>query len=434
MKKIIILLVLFNFLSCSNHDDFSNEEPKNDDNTPEVSFKETFDNQIFEPNIDTQQVIEIIDAVEAVDGYILFTREAFQNGSKSNLKVYKFDFQFNLKWSILLNDSTESIPTFGGFFESNGEYVAVFSQSVSRGQYFNGEVKAVKFNESGAVIWNRKYYNFRNNNREEVYFSHDMIIPFVNHNGEKRFIIQSDSINNSFLSDKYFNELLIDNEFNVLEEKVIPYPQVGVYPFTQFLYDNLGNKYNYGANLFVIYFYGLPIYTRNALLMKYNKDNEVIYEKEYGTDPIDERFDKILIDNDKIVAIGRYGKESKNFFLRRSIFQLDNNSGSVIWHSLTDSHLLNDELFEIQTTIEYYGKDLIFDNDRNYLALFHESGGVTTLIKINKEGSFLWKYTNDKDTNGNFFQPSKVFTKDEEYIIFGVSNYNKLWVKKIKIE
>lgn len=101
---------------------------------------------------------------------------------------------------------------------------------------------------------------------------------------------------------------------------------------------------------------------------------------------------------------------------------MDSN-GNIVW-----------EIKEYEERYKYYGKDIIQDGD-NYLSLFDDRNGynVTTLIKSNNQGEILWKFKDGEKNNTENFLSQRVIKYNDEYLIFGIRDNNKLWVKKIKV-
>ena len=101
---------------------------------------------------------------------------------------------------------------------------------------------------------------------------------------------------------------------------------------------------------------------------------------------------------------------------------MDSN-GNIVW-----------EIKEHEERYQYYGKDIIQDGD-NYLSLFDDRNGynVTTLIKSNNQGEILWKFKDGEKNNTENFLSHRVLKYNDEFLIFGIRDNNKLWVKKIKV-
>lgn len=422
-KKILLLLsfsllILF-FNGCSSEEDLNENEVKSNE------FKVTYNNQI----LNKYSVVEILKIIESQDGFIIFTKESM---SKFIIRVTKIDRQFNEIWSFVINEgSSESNNEFGGVFElSNDEFIAVVNAFERPQGVISGVIYGVKFNSAGNISWKKKYVNPRNNYEDPFFFSNDLVLPFESNSDTHKFIIMTDSIKGSFV-EQFYNELTVDRDFNILNEQYFSFPKSTTEYLGQMKYDIFGNKFTYGSAKVVEFFVGDKEHSSmDAAILKYDVNNNILFHKMYGQVQRNEKFEHILVDNNKVITIGEYGDPRSSQIFRRWITQIDGNSGNITWQIIQDNPLLGGD------SIKYYARHICFDEDGSYLALFSEAsqkGSCSTLIKINKQGQILWTFTdNDKEgLNSYDFNPFKVVPKNGEYIIFG-SKGSKLWIKKVK--
>ncbi len=412
--KCISLIILFSlFLSCSEDE----KEIINDtdvDNSPIIEV--TFDGQI----INSISPFNVLKVIKSNNEFIILNTELVtQYPFNPTTRVSKIDSQFNLVWTFIV-DRTVNDEQLAGVFElNNNEFIAIFGKSGFSNQgLYDNEVFGLKFNSSGTILWEK---NYSMNNLD--YNTHlDNIIYFKNNDSnELKVMFKSDSTYNN-ADDFYYREVKINSDGDILENNKINNSTHGL--FYDIIYDNLGNKYNFGGNSVVDFYIGNSAFTSfDASLTKFNSNNSIIFNNLYGIPRIDDYFHRAINDNNnKINLIGKYGIDYSNQTEARWIVQMDSN-GNIVW-----------EIKEYEERYKYYGKDIIQDGD-NYLSLFDDRNGynVTTLIKSNNQGEILWKFKDGEKNNTENFLSQRVIKYNDEYLIFGIRDNNKLWVKKIKV-
>lgn len=430
------ILVSLLFLNCSKVDDFEENTPVKNDTIISEEFETIHNNQI----LSNHSAFGILKIIEDTDGFIIFSNvQVATTDDIAAIRISKIDNNFNEVWSFLINETdvlTESL--FGVFDLPNNEFIAILNKGEYKLVGPRSTTYALKFNSSGTILWKKQYKNEKPHNPSD-YLSHDLPIQFDNESNELKFMMRTDSLNiTTHMADQYFNEITIDKDFNILKEEVLPYDATQGYLFDRIKYDELGNKYTYSGKYFIDYYVGTAaVISMQWYLMKYNLKNELVFEQDYGIERQDEILDRILLDNNKIIAIGKYG-EKGNKNLHRAIFQINNNNGGVNWNIIEDNHLFSSNS---PTASTYIGCDIKFDDDGNYLVLFNDgtSGGsqtfnTATLIKINKEGKIMWRFMDGEFENQDHFTPYNIFVKNNEYLIFGLKDNSKLWLKKIKLK
>jgi len=424
---IFLTIIIFSllFIDCSDVDDFSEDSSAINDTIDTNGFEVTLDFQILKLYTPTR-ILKIIDEH---DGYLIFTEEIVSNDDINSIRIIKIDNDFNEKWSFLINETNYYEDLYGVFELTNGEYLAVLNTVKNYLGVIRSEVYGLKFSSSGTVLLKKSYLNPRN---FDSYVSHDMPIYFENNSNELKFMVISDSLYNNSEQRQYYNELTVDKNFNVLKEKILPFNTSSKYEFGQMIYNIFGNKYVYGNKWVLDYQIGNTKYgSLQAVLIKYGLENNQFYSNEFGEKKKDENFSKVLIDNNKIIAIGEHSNANNDYAYHRWITQIDENGGNIIWEIKQDNKLFTG------IYSSYVGIDIIKDIDSNYLALFAEGSSnekCSTLIKIDDKGKILWTITdtNDENYNSYSFYPCKIFIRNNEYLIFGMEKDNKLWVKKIK--
>jgi hypothetical protein len=417
MSKIIrfplfFLIISSLFLSCS-EDEKEIINDTNDNNSPIIDL--TFDSQI----INSISPFEFLKVIKSNNEFVIFTKEIL-TGSSFNvaIRVSKVDSDFNLIWTFVVDRTTEGEQLAGVFELNNDEFIAIFGKAgySSQGLHDN-EVFGLKFNSLGSILWEK---NYSMNNLD--YNTHlDNIIYFNNSSNELKVMFKSDSTYYN-ADDFYYREVKINSDGDILENNKIYNSTHGL--FFDIIYDNLGYKYNFGGNRVVDFYTGNSAFTSfDASLTKFNSNNSIIFNNLYGIPRIDDYFHRAIIDNNnKIILIGKYGIDYSNQTEARWIVQMDSN-GNIVW-----------EIKEYEERYQYYGKDIIQDGD-NYLSLFDDRNGynITTLIKSNNQGEILWKFKDGEKNNTENFLSQKVIKYNDEYLIFGIRDNNKLWVKKIKV-
>lgn len=408
MKSNILFLIisLFFFISCSKDDNELKNEPEGPIvNNPE--FEITFDSQI----LTSTNTLEILRIFKREDGFILFCTEITSEWPLTfGTRVIKIDNQFNQVWTFLVNE-INSTNFFGGVYElPNDEYILISSKNGVNGN----ETYGLKFNNSGNILWRK---NFNSTIAESgEYF--DFMIPFTSKSNRLKFITRSYTPD-----DSYFREVEINSDGEILANIELNYPDVN--QFGNIAYGNDGIKYNIGARALVDFLIGgAPSVSNDALLIKYNENNQVIFDKTYGMKRVDDSYHRILIDsNNKPTVIGTWGVDYAEHIEGRWIVRT-NSVGEIVW-----------EIKEYKKQYKYYGKDIIQDDDGNYLYLFDDfswGSNIVTLIKSNDNGEILWKFEDGIEGNLDRFTSAKVFKINGEYLIFGL-NEQKLWVKKMKV-
>lgn len=408
MKKIYSYLILFIvfFASCSKDELKDNQIPEeNTDN-----FELMLDNQILQ-GMNTLQILKI---VEKSDGYIIVDRFLVSEGPLvTGIRISKIDNQLNLVWTFQTTDNLYDI-VFSGLFElPNDEHIAILKENNGSGH----EVFGLKFNSSGNILWRKSY----STNNVDINTFLDQSVDFLTNGNSLKFMIVSDSTYYNE-NDFYFRELEINNNGNILQEKLVDF--IDINQFNTIIYDYTGNKYQYGARLLPD-FPGNTVYmSYDAQIIKYDINNSVLFNQTYGMKRIEDYFQKILINtNNNPILIGRYGVDPSDFTQGKWICET-NLAGEIVW-----------EIKEFEPGYMYVGKDIIQDTDGNYLSLFAEykdGFNIATLMKSNQQGEALWKFADGTEGNTDHFTPEKIFVDNEAYLMFGINNVDKFWVKKIK--
>lgn len=410
-----LLLSIFLLIGCSKDDSVSNNEPQNPAPTNPV-IQQIFDGQILS-SFNTMEVFKII---KKDDGFIFITHELITEAPlNAGIRISKTDNQLNVIWTFLIDKSSES-DEFAGVLElSNNEYIAILKKfSNTNTGLYNNEVYGLKFNGSGTILWEKDY----SMNNVDTNTHLDGIIKFTNKsNNDLRVMFRSDSTYYNS-DDFYYREIKINSNGDILENKKLNITSTAHMQYIR--YDNFGNKYNFGAGLTVDQVVpGGTYISFSPILAKYNQNNSLVFEKTYGVPSVDDYFHQAIIDtNNKIVLIGEHGTPGDVNSISRWIVHT-NDSGEIVW-----------EIRESTPGVEYYGKDIIQDEDGNYLSLFDDRYGynLATLIKSDNQGQILWKYSDGEINNTDPFVPNKVIKSNNEYMIFGVKNL-KLWLKKITV-
>lgn len=425
---LVTIFISLAFSNCSKTDDFEENTPIENDTIKSTQFDVTYNNQILK----AYSPFKIVKIIENNDGFIVFSQvQTNINNDFTSVLITKIDNQFNEVWTHLVNET----DLFGVFELGNGEFIAILNKADNVSGRFRNAVYGMKFNSSGTIFWEKKYNNYKPQNPPD-YYSNDLLPQFQNKSNELKFIIRTDSANTiTNQIDRYLNEITIDKNFNILKEEVLHYPTDG-YIFQKVIYDEMGNKYAYGGRSFVdFYSGGAAVTSTQWYLAKYDLNNKLLFEKDYGIGETSEYLDRILVDNNKIIAIGKYG-ESGNKNFHRGIFQINNNNGSVDWNIIEDNHLFS----TLPASSVYLGYDVQFDDDGNYLTLFNEATSypsvfnTATVLKINKQGKVIWRFIDGESENKDHFTPYNIFVKNDEYLIFGIKDNSKLWLKKFKIK
>lgn len=411
-----VIAFLFFFISCSKDD---NELTDNTINpiSNNYEFEITFNNQI----LNSINAFDILKIIKKNDGFIFFNNELVtQFPFNTGIRITKMDNQFNLVWTFLINETIETESLAGVFELPNDEYIAMLGKThYTNIGLNNSEVYGLKFNNSGIILW-QKDYSAQN---VDLNTHLDQMINFTNESNELKLMIRSDSTYNSPTNDFYFRELKLNAAGDVLSNTKLNYSNIN--QFYNIIYDHNGSKYNFGGRSLIDFYIGNSAYSSyDALLIKYNINNQVSFDKTYGINSIDDYFHKILIDNNnKSILLGKCGIDASNGIEGRWIVEI-NSAGDIVW-----------EIKEFNDYFKYYGKDIIQDDDGNYLSLFNDVNGginITTLIKSNNQGNIIWKFIDGADENNDSFVPYKVFKNNNEYLIFGLKE-DKLWLKKVKV-
>jgi len=370
----------------------------------------------------------IVDVVKTNDGYLVFTPKGSSILS-DKIEITKLNFDLNHQWTILINESTESSDYFKGLISlNNDEYIGI-------GQ---------KHYHSGAGVWGNSIYSFKFNGKGTIINKSNLstdysdissltdlknylysMPKFSNNHNHLKVIVSSDSTYYNSNDNHYYKELELYNNGELKSKKVIgSFDDLSILWYLR--YDNIGNIYNYG-NIDIRPNDGLQ--TWDAWLQKYDSNNSLVWNNNYGIYGGDDSADNILIDNNETVIIGKNGHQ--NGFDGESKWIIKtNSSGEIIW-----------DFKETRDDFIYQGKDIIKDVDGNYISLFFDIYypnshvyNIVSVIKTDIEGNVIWKYYDGEDFNDDRFQPSKIFvSSDNEYTIFG-DKEGYLWVKKIKIE
>lgn len=379
-----------------------------DEITVATSEIEILFNAQIASSITTSYIEEV---VKLDDGYLIVS-------GYGEIFINKLDNNFNLLWSTEIDERDTN------FFKSiidleNGDFIVFCSGNIG----YDRKSFAVKIDNSGNKLWT-KYYNYANNS--DYWFNE--ILRFKNNGSEIKLLTAVDTTSYNDRLDTFYHQYTINTNGDVIKQESLPYE------FNTFLnikYDSEGNFYNYGTidltpDNFVTSFDGV--------LEKYDVNNNLIWHKHYNDELFgDARLDEMLLFKNNIINIGvqvdQYGAGTNKNEYR--LVQFRDNQGNLLW-----------EFTETSDAFLYQGKDISNDFDNNLLVLFFDIFypnsplfNIATLMKFDLEGNLIWKYEDGESFNTDRFTPSKIFTNTKgEYLIFGVKDANKLWLKKIKIE
>ena len=379
----------------------------------------TFNNQILSSIITNGDGLKKI--IKRNDGYILFTTELVDLYN-IGIRVSKTDNQLNLLWSFVIDETNEADNLAGVFELGNDEYIAIAHKfSYTNTGLYNNEVYGFKFNNSGNLIWNKDY-------------SADNVDANTHTEGRVNFSSKSNDLKVIFSSDStyyaqggsYFRDLELNSDGQIISDDIIG--STSDYQFLTIFYDIAGSKYNYGG-IDILPNDGL--FTFDGMLQKFDSNNNLLLDNNYGNYGADDYINKILIeDNNEITMIGKNGHENGFDGESRWILKTNEASGEIIW-----------SIKETRDNFLYQARDLIMDEDDNYLSLFFDIYyanshvyNLATLIKSDNDGNIIWKFVDGEDFNNDSFFPVKVFRDGDEYLIFGIKDGTYLWLKKIKVD
>lgn len=413
LNVLFLIILLSIFISCSDEDNETNDATAPISNIQE--FEVTYNNQV----LNSIGAFDILKILKKNDGFILFSNEfVTQFPLNSGIRITKMDNQFNFVWTLLINE-TVHFENLGGVFElDNNEFIAILSKmDYTNVGLNNNQVYGLKFNSSGTVLWQKNYSEDNVDTNTHL----DYMIRFTNKSNELKVMFRSDSTYYN-PNDMYFREVNLNSSGDVLSNTKLNYTDVN--QFFDMIYDNNGDKYNFGGRSLVDFVVGGASYlSRDALLTKYTSDNTIIYDKTYGIPEIDDYFHSVLIDiNNKSILVGSCGINASDHIYGRWIVEI-NSDGNIVW-----------QIKEYKKHFTYYGKDIIQDDDSNYLSLFNDVNFGTnyaTLIKSNNQGEIIWKFVDGEEENTDSFVPFKVLKYNDEYLIFGLKD-EKIWLKKIR--
>lgn len=358
-------------------------------------MKITFNNQIL--NSFTTNSIENI--IKTDDGYILATRDQ-DYPNQNGIRITKINFQFNLQWTFVINEGIDPDILAGILELSDNTYIGI-----ARKSYY--EVFGFKFDQSGNVLWTKNYNSNSGDNLNDI-------IKFKNLSKDLKFMLWADDTNNGDSSDAYYRALTLNSDGDIISTKILQ--NANDYNFYNLYYDKNGSMYNYGTDASDGYFKGI--------IEKYDIDYNLKWSQSYNNGlPGSDRLDQLLITENNIVNIGIQTEGNYKEYRLIHLRELD---GTKI-----------NQYIETKDTFSFQGKDINSDFDGGYLALFLDLGSYyrsATLLKIDADGNILWTFIDGKESNDDKFYPSKVFYQNGEYLIFGVKDGNKVWLKKVKIE
>jgi hypothetical protein len=345
--------------------------------------------------------------------------------SSGEIIITKLDFDLNFQWKVSVNESIDGYDLFKGLISlENEEFLGIAQKryfSHSDGLW-SWSIYSFKFNNQGNIL-NTTNLSYDNTDNHSNTFKYDTS-KFSNHNHLK-LVVNCDSTYYNNNDNNYYKELVLDNNGELKSQRTIgSFDDRSVMWYLK--YDDVGNLFNYG-NIDIKPNDGLLSW--NAWLEKYDLNNNLIWNENYGIYGGDDSADNILIDNDGLVIVGKNGHQ--NGFDGESKWIIKTNSnGELIW-----------DFKETRKDFIYQGKDIIKDIDNGYISLFFDIYfpnshvyNIVSVIKADINGNIIWKYYDGEDFNDDSFQPYKIFvTGEKEYTIFGIKE-GFLWVKRIKVE
>jgi len=362
----------------------------------------------FNSNI-IENTYKITKVINKNNGFILGTFE-FSSGQYSTdhlIRISKINNQFNQEWSFTINE-LEWNDLYEIIDLEDGNFIAICT--TSNGTNI-GKVFAIKFDNNGNQIW-KKYYPYQdwqsglvdfNSYENEIY-----LMALVNKQGHQYF----------------YREFSIDSDGNIIIDQNIDVSDNFYFYFLA--YQPFGEKFDVGAK----YIHNNNQYLLDAMIEKYDTNNDLIWSKQYGDEGRDV-FEKTLIDEDYIITAG-FNNHSTGVPLDFDTYK---------WVHVTDK--LGNKIWEYEENRKnfiYHAYDIKKDNDNDILALFFDIYypgshvyNKATLLKFDSLGNLLWTFKDGEDYNTDDFHPKKVIHKNGEYLIFGIKEGNTLWLKKIKV-
>ncbi len=370
-----------------------------------------FNNQLFQKT-GNSWTGDIEKVIKTIDGYIVVAVEGQSYSSNTILRVIKIDKQFNLLWNFVIDEDTDGSDELAGMFElTDGNFIGIGRNSIYKSYGF-------KFNNLGNILWIKNYSALSGN----VF---DQAIDFENFSDELRFPIYSDSTQYDN-RDGYNREILLNNDGEIISNDTIG--NVFDKPISRVKYDIYGNKFSYGN----YYLTPTQIITNSGVIDKYDINNDFIWHIHYNDDVHGEdRIDELLVEENNLINIGtevhQYGLGSNNDDYRLIHFR--DNQGNKLW-----------EFLETRENFLYQGKNIIKDSDGNYLSLFFDIYypdshvyNLATVVKTDNKGNIIWKFSDGQDFNTDQFQPYKIITDNNTYLIFGTKE-GVIWLKQFKTE
>jgi hypothetical protein len=390
----------------------------------EVSIKTTEIKLLKNNKLLDYSIGQIDEIVKTNDGFLIFS-PTYYPISSGEIIITKLDFDLNFQWKVSVNESIDGYDLFKGLISlENEEFLGIAQKryfSHSDGLW-SWSIYSFKFNNQGNIL-NTTNLSYDNTDNHSNTFKYDTS-KFSNHNHLK-LVVNCDSTYYNNNDNNYYKELVLDNNGELKSQRTIgSFDDRSVMWYLK--YDDVGNLFNYG-NIDIKPNDGLLSW--NAWLEKYDLNNNLIWNENYGIYGGDDSADNILIDNDGLVIVGKNGHQ--NGFDGESKWIIKTNSnGELIW-----------DFKETRKDFIYQGKDIIKDIDNGYISLFFDIYfpnshvyNIVSVIKADINGNIIWKYYDGEDFNDDSFQPYKIFvTGEKEYTIFGIKE-GFLWVKRIKVE
>lgn len=378
----------------------------------------TFDNKILSSSMGGFN----IDRVRQVsDGFIIGATLIKSYSSDTSIEIIKLDNDFNLLWSFNINQGPNSDNIKEILDLQDGNYIMVGQKFTytSLGTY-NHSTYMVKFNDDGNLSWT-KYYYYNDISDTNHCYNHPREIKTKP--GQLKIITEVDTTyHTNGRSDAFLREFEIDKDGNITSDKIIGDAYEPPLWFIE--YDIYGNKYNYGK---VDIHPNDGLISWDGMLEKYDIENNLVWSRNFGNYGADDSIDRIVFADNKIVSIGMNGHE--NGFDGESKWVIRNNTdGNTKW-----------DFKETRKDFIYQGRDVIFDNNYNTIALFFDIFypdahvyNLATVTKIDDNGNVIWQFSDGEDYNKDGFFPSNIFIKNDEYSILGVKE-GIIWLKKFVI-
>lgn len=349
----------------------------------------------------------------------IITKQRPQYGVQNiKIQLHKLDLNGNLIWTKLI----QNFDSYALSKNYNGCKIQLLSDgslAVITAKWDQTSTIVTKIDPaSGTIIWQKEY-------------------PLINLDGYQSNNVYGYSYQNSTIKIitnpgdwQNAEEIFINNDGNILSQRTIK-QNVNNFAMMNAKYLNDGSVISVSAQN---QYPKNSLWTYEGCIRKFdlsNSTSNAIWSKFYGDYGGDDSFDNYVIKDDNLYIDGYYGGNSGYSDKQHWILKTDL-IGNILWQNK----------LPVKKSFIYQGLDLFINNENDSFSLMNEMYApvgvaplynIITLTKLDKNGNFLWEWSDGKGNNNDTFMANRAFQLNNgEFLITGDRSSNQTGGREIR--